>query len=121
MSTESSAPHKPVMIPADSPWANRWKVTAGIAVVGLCMAVLGAINDSHRFAFSWLFAFAAVMTMSLGTIFFVLIQHLTASGWSVTVRRTAEFYAYNVRVLPLLFVPVIFSLGTLYPCAGERA
>ena len=115
MSNESSAPRKPIMIPADSPWAHRWKITAGMAVVGIGLASLGAVADSHRFAFSWLFAFAAVMTMALGSIFFVLIQHLTASGWSVTVRRTAEFYAYNIRVLPLLFVPVIFSLGTLYP------
>lgn len=102
------------MIPADSPWAYRWKIMAGVAIVGAILAAFGAVLDSHRFAFSWLFAFAAVMTMALGSMFFVLIQHLTGAGWSITVRRSAEFYAYSARILPLLFVPIVLCLGTLY-------
>lgn len=104
------------MIPAGSAWSHRWKIAAGIAIVGICLATFGAVVDVRRFAFSWLFAFAAVMTMTMGTMFFVLIQHLTGANWSVTVRRTAEFFASSGSyVLPLLFVPVITMASTLYP------
>ncbi|MDD9965918.1 MAG: hypothetical protein OXR73_06840 [Myxococcales bacterium] len=115
MSEGTSKFHKPVMIPADNPWAHRWKITAGMAAVGGALALFGAINDAHRFAFSWLFAFCAVMTMALGAIFFVLIQHLTGAGWSVTVRRTAEFYARGIWMVVALVVPIMVMAPTLYP------
>lgn len=87
---------------------------AGIGLAGLCLAGVGAALDSHHFAFSWLFAFVSVMTMALGSMFFVLIQHLTGANWSVTVRRTAEFYAHGARILPFLFFPVLACAGTLF-------
>jgi len=119
VSDASTTPQKPILVPADNAWAHRWKITAGVAIVGAVLAGLGAAIDGHRFAFSWLFAFAAVMTMALGAMFFVLIQHLTGAAWSVTVRRSAEFYAYGARSLFVLFIPVVLCVGTLYPWWNE--
>lgn len=115
MSDASTTLRKPVMIPEDNPWASRWKLAFAVAGVGALMVGYGATMDPKRFAFSWLFAFAAVMTMALGTIFVVLIQHLTSANWSVTIRRTAEFYARGIWMLPLLFIPIAGNVTTLYP------
>jgi hypothetical protein len=52
-------------------------------------------------------------------VFFVLIQHLTGAGWSVTVRRTAEFFISGAIALPFLFAPMIPNLKTLYPWWGD--
>jgi hypothetical protein len=109
-------------IPESSPLAGAWKKAAAMGAVGVALAGVGFVSNPERFAFSYLTAFATVMTMWLGCVFFVLIQHLTAAGWSVTVRRSAEFFVagIGVLVLPLLFLPNLASLDTLYPWWGHH-
>jgi hypothetical protein len=102
-------------IPESNSLAGAWKKAAAVGVIGLVLAGIGFGNDSERFAFSWLMAFFTAFTMFLGTFFFVMIQHLTFAGWSVTVRRAAEFFAAGAVILPVLFLPNLMSTSTLYP------
>lgn len=104
---------------AGSSWEGAWKIFAGIGVLGLVGAGAGYATDQRRFAFSWLFAFITVLTITLGAIFFVLVQRLTSAGWSVTVRRTAEYLSLGVIPLAILFVPVLLTMGHLFPWLGE--
>ena len=101
------------------PWAGAWKIFAGIGAVGLALSAVGFMSDTRRFAFSWMFAYITVLAIALGSIFFVLIQRLTSAGWSVTVRRTAELFGYGVLALIPLFIPVILTMGHLFPWIGE--
>src|SRR5262249_895464 len=103
-----------------SPWAGAWKTFAGLGALGLAGAGFGYTQDPRRFAFSWLFAFETVLPIPLGALFFVLIQRLTSAGWSVTVRRTAEFFAVGIIALVPLFIPVLASMNTLFPWLGEH-
>jgi hypothetical protein len=80
----------------------------------LC-AALGYSVDPRRFAFAYLMGFLTVLTMALGSTFFVLVQHLVGAGWSVTVRRASEFFVAGALLLPLLALPNLLSLGELYP------
>lgn len=100
------------------PWTGAWKVFAGIGIVGLIGSVVGYMGDPRRFAFSWMFAFVTVLAVALGAIFFVLIQRLTSAGWSVTVRRTAEFFGLGVLALIPLFIPIFLGMGHLFPWLG---
>jgi hypothetical protein len=102
-------------------WAGAWKVFAVIGLLGIVGAAVGYTQDPRRFAFSWLYSFIVVLTIALGAIFFVLIQRLTSAGWSVTVRRTAEFYGYGVVVLLFLFLPVLASMDQLFPWLHPHA
>ena len=102
-------------------WANAWKAAAGLGVLGLMGAAAGYTMDSRRFAFSYLFAFMAILTPALGTLFFVIVQHLSSSGWSVTVRRTAEIFASGLGIFLILFAPVYVLRGKLYPWLGGEA
>ena len=107
----------PYHVPPDNLWANAWRVAAVLGGIGILGAVVGWSSDPHRFAFAWLFAFMAMLTLGLGAIFFVIVQHLTSSAWSVTVRRTAELLAAGVPVFALLFIPVAANIGQLYEWA----
>jgi hypothetical protein len=102
-------------IPTDSRWAGLWKIWAGVGVVGLLLAGVGYATDPTRFAFSYLFAFICALTVALGSLFFIIIERLTSAGWSVAVRRIAEFFASGFPALVVLFVPVLLSMGTLFP------
>ena len=115
MSDATTSPIKSYRIPDGNIWASAWKITAAIAVLGIIIAGAGFATQSDRFGYSYLFAFITVFTVWLGSVFFTLIQHLTASGWSVTVRRASEFFVSGVVVLPILFLPLLTQTSTLYP------
>jgi len=81
---------------------------------------LGWLRDDglKHFFHSYLLNYCFFLSLSLGGMFFVLIQHVTRAGWSVSVRRLAEILAANifwltVLVLPLV-VPVLLGNSALY-------
>lgn len=98
-----------------SSWQNAWKISASVGVVGLVAAFGLGMSDARRFSFSYLFAFYVFLTIALGSLFFVLIQRLTSAGWSVTVRRMAEFCASGLWIFAPLFAVIFFYRGSLYP------
>lgn len=108
-------------VPENSPWARAWKLAAGIGALGAVCSIAGYAIDHRRFAFAYLMGFLTVLTMVLGSTFFVLLQHLTGAGWSVTVRRTSEFFVGGAVLLPVLALPNLLSLSELYPWWQEAA
>ncbi|MBI5512419.1 MAG: quinol:cytochrome C oxidoreductase [Deltaproteobacteria bacterium] len=97
------------------PWASAWKLAAGAGVLGLGGWAAGHSSNPQRAAYSYLFAFLVFLTIGLGSLFFVLVQYLTSARWSVTVRRTAEFFMVGLLVFAPLFVPVVLGMEHLYP------
>ena len=88
---------------------------AGIALLGGGGAIAVRGDDGpQRFLQSYLLAFTFFLSLALGALFFVLISHLTRSGWSVTVRRLAEDLATTLWLAALLFVPIVLGLDQLY-------
>lgn len=96
-------------------------------VVGV-VGVLGSLGMSiaggggvKRFYFAYLTTFMYVLSIGLGALLFVLLQHLVRAGWSVSVRRIAESLAATLPVIGLLSIPLLVSVlankGDLYPWA----
>ena len=111
-------------IPADHPWNQAWKIFAAVAMIGIAMSAFAWTTDPQRFAFSYLTAFAWGITLALGGMFFVILQHITRSGWSVVIRRAAEHLMMSLPVFALLFIPIWFFKESLYPWAvhgGEHS
>ena len=52
---------------------------------GLSLALTAVLwrGNPHHTAFSYLFSFLFFLSITLGSLFFVIIQHLTRAGWSV--------------------------------------
>ncbi len=88
-----------------------------LAVLGLgtsaLLAAAGA-GAGRDFFFAYLVNYAFALSLALGALFFVILQHLTRAGWSVVVRRLAEGVAATMPVLAILFVPVLVGLHDLY-------
>ena len=87
-------------------------IAGGIGVVGTGAAVgLGAMEGQWaHFFHSYLVAFFWVLTIGLGALWFVTLQHLTRSEWSPVVRRIAEVLGSNI---PLLAVMALVVVGPL--------
>jgi hypothetical protein len=106
-----------------SAWANAWKIAAAVSAVGIIATAFFAFQDVERFAFSYMFAYIAFLTIALGGVFFGLLQWLTSSSWSVSVRRITEFLHAPIWVFVVLFAPIVATMDQLYPWAshGEHA
>jgi hypothetical protein len=76
-----------------------------IAIVASVLIGLFSANPED-FWRSYLTAFIFVVTISLGALFFTLVQHLTRAGWSVVLRRIAECVAANLVWIWILFLPI---------------
>jgi len=87
---------------------------AVLAAVGVVASVVGFSVERQQFYHSYLTAYLFSLTVSLGCLFFVLLQHLTRAGWSVAIRRVAETAASMVPVFIVLFIPVLLGRGDLY-------
>lgn len=93
----------------------------GMVILAIAYGISGS-GSQAGFMKSWLFAFLVVAAISLGALFFVILQHLVKAGWSVTVRRIAEGMAANLSWLWLLFLPIAWYVysgqgGALFPWA----
>ena len=97
-----------------------------LTIAGVVLLVVGfaMVRANPGFAAkAWLQAWLFAVSLSLGALFFVIIQHLTRAGWSVVVRRVAECLAANLTWLWLGFLPIAWlwfdgHLDTLFPWAN---
>ncbi|QDU07170.1 quinol:cytochrome C oxidoreductase [Gimesia aquarii] len=85
------------------------KVALGCSVLLPVAFVLGFLmdNGTELFAFSYLQSTFFFLSISLGALFFVLIQQLTRAGWSVVLRRISEFISMGVIPLAVLVLPIV--------------
>ncbi len=87
-------------------------ILTGLALISWVGLAAGFTMDPARFHQSYLVGFLLAFTLVLGSLFFVMIQHLTGAAWSITVRRIGENVAAAMPVCAILFIPV--ALGTAY-------
>jgi hypothetical protein len=85
-----------------------------IALVGVLACAAAFAVDRAQFLRSYLVSFSFAVTIMLGGAFFVMVQYLTGSAWSVTVRRFMENIMAGLPVGLVLFLPVAFGVHELY-------
>jgi hypothetical protein len=95
-----------------------WLGLAGLAaVVGIGGSVILALRREHGLEYlleTYLVSFALFLALSLGALFFVMLQHVTRAGWSVVIRRIAETVAGNVWLMAVLAIPIVLGMDHLY-------
>jgi hypothetical protein len=96
----------PLTAPVETERSLRTAALA-LTAAGAALTTLGAATDPARLPFGYLWAFAFVWTVVLGCLFFVALQHLTRSVWSVVIRRVPEAIAAQIWLVALLFLPVV--------------
>nr|WP_044200945.1 hypothetical protein [Oscillochloris trichoides] len=82
----------------------------GAAVIGLALLALGYfVVGADQFFRSYLFGFYFTVSLSIGSIGFLMLQHLTGGAWGVTFRRMLESGAMLMPVMGLLFIPIALA------------
>ena len=109
---------------------SRILIVVGVVLLALALVFGFMRGDGLAYFFhAYLVSFCFYLSISLGGLFFVALQHASRAGWSVAVRRVAEIMAANTLVMAVLFLPILLPLllgnTALYewldPAAGRRA
>src|ERR1700720_4472195 len=98
-----------------SSWNTGRNVLVFAALLGIIGCITGYFTNPARLFQSYMVAFACTTLIGLGAFFFVMIQFLTGSAWSVTMRRIMENVMITLPVGALLFIPIAFGLKDIYP------
>jgi hypothetical protein len=110
----ANIPNDNISLPAS------WKSLAPVLVATGAVCVLvslglfyysGGQDDASRgfrsFFHSYLANYMFCLSICLGALFFVLVQHVTRAGWSASIRRIAELLAVTIPWWALLFLPIL--------------
>ncbi len=96
-----------------------------MALVAIAVSILAGYQSGWDVFFrSYILNYAFIVSLALGGLFFVLVQHATGAGWSVVVRRIAEAIAASLPWLGLLglpiLIPVLTGMAEVYPWANAE-
>jgi len=89
-------------------------IAFAIGVIGAVATLVGIGVERTQAFGSWLFAYMFVLAIVLGSMFFVLVHHITAARWGTTLRRIAESAMWTAPLFIVLFVPVALGLHDLF-------
>lgn len=90
-----------------------------VALVGVALSFIGAAVDLDRFFQVYLVAVQFWMDISLGCLGLLMAAILINGRWAYAIQRFAAAGARTMPLMALLFIPLIFRLGDLYPWAGD--
>jgi hypothetical protein len=74
-----------------------------------------------RFWANWVLWLTFLISIGLGSLFLVALEHLVAARWSVPIRRVAERLSGLVLLAAPVALVALFALPVLYPWARPEA
>jgi hypothetical protein len=88
-----------------------------VGVVGLGLCAVGFSAGREQFFRAWLIAFLFWWGVSLGSLAWMMIHHLSGGQWGVVTRRVFEASSRVLPFLAIAFVPIALGVRELYPWA----
>jgi len=85
-----------------------------VGVLGLLVSITAWIVRSEDFYRAYLLGFLFVLGLSLGSLGLLMLQHLTGGYWGIVIRRPLEAASRVLWLIPVLFIPIIKGMPTLY-------
>ena len=88
-------------------------VTAILGLVGAIVTYL--IGDMERFWMNWILWLLFLLTIGLGCLFIVALEHVVGAKWSIPVRRIPERISGLLLLVSPVAIVALLSLEYLYP------
>ncbi len=92
-----------------------------LAAVGLALFAAGFAANAGRAWFAYLNAWLFGTSIAAGALLLNMTGHAAKASWMVVTRRSIEAVADTLPLFALLFVPIAFGLGHVYPWAAHGA
>ncbi|MCB1054875.1 MAG: hypothetical protein KDD11_05105, partial [Acidobacteria bacterium] len=88
-----------------------------IAVLGIAASAFGYFQNSEQFFRSYLVSYVFWLSIGLGGLALMMIQHMSQGAWGLIPRRINEASAGALLVMVPLFLPIWFGLKAIYSWA----
>jgi hypothetical protein len=92
-----------------------------IGAGGLVATLAGGIVDPDQTFPAYLFAYIFWIGLSLGSMAILMLHYQVGGSWGYVTRRILEAGMLTLPLMVVLFVPIFFGLGRLYPWANPSA
>ncbi len=99
--------------------SRSWLIPGGLGIALLVVSAVGWATDAKQFYFAYLVGWVFCLSLALGGLFFLFINHLPKAYWSVAVRRIPEALVWAFPLLAVLFIPLLFGMHDLYHWTHE--
>ena len=86
---------------------------------GLFLGVIGFFTDQHRAILNYLMAYMFILSIGIGSLLLVALEYVGGADWSVPIRRVVEFLSSIIIFLPILVLPLVFSIHDIFHWAHE--
>lgn len=93
------------------------RVAASVAAISILACAAGAISNNEQFFRSYLFAFLYWLGIGIGSLAILMIHHIAGGAWGAVIRRPLESATRTLPFMAILFVPLLFGIGSLYEWA----
>jgi hypothetical protein len=94
----------------DSLARTLWMV-GGVALAAAALLGVREADAGRHFFHSYLVAFAWTLSIGLGALWWVTLQHLVNAKWSIVVRRLGEILAANMWLLAVAVLPLVIPVA----------
>ncbi len=94
-----------------------------IGLVALVAGAAGALISSEsreQFFRSYLLAYIFWIAIPLGCFAILMLQHMSGGVWGLVTRRVLESSTRTFPLFALLFIPLLFGLGSIFPWASPE-
>lgn len=81
---------------------------------GLLVGIIGAFFSVDLFLRAYLVGYLFWLGISLGSLAWLLIYHLTGGAWGVAIRRILEAAAPLTILMAVLLIPILLGMPRLY-------
>lgn len=85
-----------------------------LLVIGIISAFIAYQVDPMRASFNNIISLLLIVSVGLGAIFLVALEHIAGAVWSVPFRRIAEHQGFIFLATPLLALPILFNMHKIY-------
>ncbi len=96
------------------------RLAAGVAVAAFVACAVGAIAQPEQFFRSYLFAFLYWFGIAMGALAILMIHHIAGGAWGAVIRRPLESATRTLPLMAVLFLPLLFGVGSLYEWANPE-
>lgn len=102
------------------PGMKQFGMIAG--VLGVVLAVAGFLmSGADRFFQAYLVAYTFWMSVVLGSLALLMVQHLSGGVWGLILRRPFEAAVRTLPYMAVLFLPIAFGMHSIFEWARPEA
>jgi hypothetical protein len=111
-----------ISIPSNSLWAKLPMIGGVLGAIGLAITLAMASGEGKdRAMFSYLWAYEVGLSIALGALGWVMIEHVTRAAWGAVIRRIVETTAVTLPLFAVLWIPIgTLGFHSLYPWSHEN-